>query len=129
MRHRKSQRREFVLQLFDRIEPIPDQLSSRGFAQHVRDMLQGHSLECPYCAIEPEPKRMEQDNHAQPVINIGGQTLGVMVGEVTTTLEAKCHECNADITYNIDSTGRPTLTSIETTIALEGYLGDLGDDP
>lgn len=111
MRHRKTHRRLFVLQLHDRIEPPPDQ-SPASFPDHVRSVLQGHALECSYCGVEPEFKSMEQTNHAQPVHSWNGLPVGIASGHTTTTLKAACHKCNCTITYDIDPTGLSTATGI-----------------
>lgn len=110
MRHRKTQRRLFVLQLHDRIEPIPE----REFSiqpDYALTVLQGHELKCPNCGVEPECFSLNVDDDAHVVHSWKTGPVGVTRGSITRTLEAKCHACNSTISYDIDTTGKPTVTS------------------
>lgn len=115
---RKTSRRRFTLQLYDRIEPLKPRKQvphkSGGMPQHVREALQGHDLECPYCHNEPECKRYSENQDVSPVHSWTGRSVGVVInGPPTRTLEAYCNDCQANIEFKIFSDGVPHVKSVQ----------------
>ncbi len=97
---RKTKRRTFTLQLYDRIEPLDLELFDDGrlptesrLPGHVQAVLRGHTLGCPRCSQEPECGQMSH----HPIY-------GIMI-------EAHCTECNINMEFDIDPNGEPHMTN------------------